>query len=325
MVFIAEMLDGKLNYQIDTMESLPIISLSELEKASPEEIKKLYDVCYEHGFFYIKEHGIGSEIINQTIDASRKFFKLPEDVKLNYRHDIQKVYPKHCRGYSPLYGELLDGEQADPKEIFDLGIERPLSEQPFTGPTVIPDDSIAPGFASSHYQLQNEILTKVVPKLLKGLALALGLEANWFDKYFIDPTFIHRTVYYPPGFGKAGKHTDTGIFTVLIQEYFPTPSLRVYTKDKWIDVPCIEDTFVINLGDMLQYWTEGLFVSTPHEVIHNRASDRVSMPIFVFPNIETIIQPLGTTKTIRSKEVMLNNFLSIWETGEGSGRAKELV
>ncbi len=309
------------------MESLPIISLSELEKASPEEIKKLYDVCYEHGFFYLKEHGVSPEIINRTIEASRNFFELPEDLKLNYRQDIQKVYPKTCRGYVPLYGEFLNKEIGfDPKEIFDLGIERPLSEKPFIGPTVIPDDSVAPGFASSHYQLQNEIMTKVTPNLLKGLALALGLEANWFDQYFTEPTLIQRTIYYPAGMGKAGKHTDNGIFTVLIQEYFPQPSLRVHTKDEWIDAPCVEDAFVINLGDMLQMWTKGLFVSTPHEVIHrNSEATRISIPLFVYPNIDAIIEPLGTNEKISSKEVMLKNFVSIWETHEGGGRAKELV
>lgn len=76
------------------MKTLPIISLSELEKASSEEIKKLYDVCYEHGFFYLKEHGVSPEIVNQTIEASRKFFELPEDVKQNYRQELQKFIPK---------------------------------------------------------------------------------------------------------------------------------------------------------------------------------------------------------------------------------------
>lgn len=309
------------------MKTLPIISLSELEKASQPEIKKLYDVCDEYGFFYLKEHRISPEIINQTIEASRNFFELPEAVKLNYRQDIQKVYPKTCRGYVPLYGEFLNKEIGfDPKEIFDLGIERPLSDEPFTGPTVIPDDSVAPGFASSHYQLQNEIMTKVVPKLLKGLALALGLEASWFDKYFTKPTLIQRTIYYPAGTGKAGKHTDNGIITVLIQEYFSEPSLRVHTQEKWIDAPCVEDAFLINLGDLLQMWTKGLFVSTPHEVIHrNSDATRISIPFFVYPNIDAIIEPFGTTEKISSKEVMLKNFVSIWETHEGAGRAKELV
>ncbi|NEP59169.1 MAG: isopenicillin N synthase family oxygenase [Symploca sp. SIO2G7] len=311
------------------MSSLPIISLSELarEESNNQEIKKLYDVCYKHGFFYLKEHGVSGEIIEKTIEASRRFFELPEEVKLNYRQDIQTVYPKTSRGYVPLYGEFLNKEIGfDPKEVFDLGIERPLSEQPFTGPTILPDDSIASGFASSHFQLQKEIMTKVTPKLLQGLALALGLEANWFDRFFTEPTLIHRTIYYPAGMGKAGKHTDNGIFTILIQEYFPEPSLRVYTKEKWIDAPCIEDAFVVNLGDMLQLWTNGLFVSTPHEVIHNDPnSTRVSIPFFVYPNIDTIIEPFGTKEKIISKEVMLKNFVSIWETHEGGGRAKELV
>lgn len=309
------------------MKTLPVISLSELGKGSEIEIKKLYDVCYEHGFFYLKEHGVSSEAIARTIEASRKFFELPEDVKQNYRQDIQKVYPKTSRGYVPLYGEFLNKEIGfDPKEIFDLGIEKPLSEQPFTGPTILPEDSVAPDFASSHFKLQNEIMTKVVPDLLKGLALALGLEANWFDRFFTNPILIHRTIYYPAGFGKAGKHTDNGIFTVLIQENFPQPSLRVQTKEGWIDAPCVEDAFVINLGDMLQMWTKGLFVSTPHEVIHNNSdATRISIPFFVYPNIDGIIEPFGTEEKISCKEVMLNNFTSIWETHEGAGRAKELV
>ncbi|NER01945.1 MAG: isopenicillin N synthase family oxygenase [Okeania sp. SIO3C4] len=308
------------------MKSLPIISLSKLEKASSQEIKNLYDVCYEHGFFYLKEHGVSSEIINQTIEASRKFFQLPEDVKLNYRQDIQKVYPKTSRGYIPLYGEFVNKETGfDPKEMFDLGIERPLSEQPFTGPTVIPDDTVAPGFASSHYELQNEIMTKVVPKLLKGLALALGLEANWFDRYFTEPALVQRTIYYPAGTGRAGKHTDNSVFTVLIQENLPLPSLRVYTKEEWIDAPCVEDAFVINLGDMLQIWTKRLFASTPHEVIHrNSGVSRISIPFFIYPNIDSIIEPFGTTQKISSKEIMLKGYASIWETHEGAGQAKEL-
>ena len=169
-------------------------------------------------------------------------------------------------------------------------------------------------------------MTKVVPKLLKGLALALELEANWFDRYFTELTLIQRTIYYPARMGKAGKHTDNGIFTVLIQEYFPEPSLRVYSQEEWIDVTCTEDVFVINLGDMLQMWTKGLFVSTPHEVIHrNSDATRISIPFFVYPNIDAIIEPFGTTEKISSKEVMLKNFVSIWFRMNGNRTNKDLV
>ncbi|MDB9517298.1 2-oxoglutarate and iron-dependent oxygenase domain-containing protein [Roseofilum reptotaenium CS-1145] len=312
------------------MNSLPIISLEKLKDLSfpsgNAEHKRLYETCLEHGFFYLKDHGIPSELVQKTIDASRNFFELPEETKQAYSQDKQTVYPKTSRGYSPLYGETLNGQTgADPKEVFDLGVERLPSDKPFTGKTVIPDDQVAPGFASSHYQLQGEILNKVVPPLLQGLAVALDQEYNWFDPYFEDPILIHRTVYYPPKAGSAGKHTDTGIFTILIQEYFSTPSLRVYAKEGWIDAECLENTFVINLGDMLQYWTNGLFVSTAHEVIHTLPHNRVSIPIFVFPNHNTLIQPMGTNKTINSTDVMLDNFQSIWVDKSGSGRAQELT
>ena len=309
------------------MEHLPIISLSELAKDDLDnpEVKKLYKACYECGFFYLKDHGVARLLVEQTIEASRNFFHLPEHIKRDYGHDIQKVYPPTSRGYVPLYGEALNGETGyDPKEIFDLGLDKPLSDQPFTGPNIMPENTVAPGFATSHYNLQQEIMTKVVPKLLRGISLALGLEATWFDQYFSDPVVIHRMVYYPQNSGQAGKHTDTGIFTVLIQEKLPHPSLRVYTKDKWIDVPCLENTFIINLGDMLQMWTDGLFVSTAHEVIHEVPTTRISFPFFIFPNIDTIIEPFGKDEKISTKEVMLNNFESIWETHKGSGRAQEL-
>ncbi|MBP0015461.1 MAG: isopenicillin N synthase family oxygenase [Roseofilum sp. SBFL] len=189
---------------------------------------------------------------------------------------------------------------------------------------MIPDDTISPGFASYHYQLQGEIMTKIVPHLLHGLAVALGKESNYFDSYFDEPILIHRTIYYPPEGGIAGKHTDNGIFTILIQEYFPNPSLRVYTKNAWIDAVCLDDAFVVNLGDMLQLWTNGLFVSTPHEVMHKLEQSRISIPFFVYPNVNAVFQPIGSDETINPTEVMLNNFNAIWVEKTGGGRAKEL-
>ena len=312
------------------MDSLPVISLEKLKdfngsNSGNEEHKRLYDVCLEHGFFYLKDHGISPDLVQRTIEASYNFFQLPEEIKKDYGQDKQTVYPKNCRGYVPLGGETLNPDfGSDPKQLFDLGIERPPSDKPFTGQTVIPDDTVAPDFAASHYQLQGEIMTKIVPHLLRGLAVALNLEPDWFDPYFDEPLVIHRAIYYPPEGGMAGKHTDNGIFTVLIQEYFPSPSLRVYAKDAWIDADCLEDAFVINLGDMLQLWTNGLFVSTAHEVIHKLPKKRISIPLFIYPNIDAIIEPIETNDRINVAETMLNNFNGIWVEKTGAGRAREL-
>ncbi|KHD07073.1 hypothetical protein PN36_22050 [Candidatus Thiomargarita nelsonii] len=306
--------------------SLPIISLSKLAEKDAQEVEKLYNVCCDNGFLYLKDHGVPLSTIRDTIKACRAFFELPDDIKRNYGQEHQKVHPNTSRGYSPLGGETLYGAAgADPKEIFDFGFDKPPSDQPFTGPNFMPDDTVAPNFTASLYKLQHEIMSKVAPKLLRGFALALKLEEDWFDKYFDDPVLLQRVIYYPANGGKAGKHTDNGIFTVLIQEPLPSPSLRVYTEDHWIDGPCPEELFVINLGDMLQLWTDGLFVSTPHEVIHDLPVTRISLPSFVYPNIDTILEPFGTDKKISTKEVMLKNFDSIWVSKKGGGmRVDEL-
>jgi len=307
-------------------DSLPTISLSKLAAKDPQELEKLYNVCSGEGFLYLTDHGVPLSIINNAIKASRHFFELPEETKRQYGQQHQSVFPNTSRGYSPLGGETLYNKAGpDPKELFDLGFDKPPSDQPFTGTTLMPDDSVAPNFASSLYELQHEIMSKVSPKLLRGFALALKLKEDWFDKYFNDPILIQRVIYYPEKGGKAGKHTDNGIFTVLIQEPLPSPSLRVFTKESWIDAPCPEGVFVINLGDMLQLWTNGLFVSTAHEVIHDLPVTRISLPFFVYPNIDTIIEPFGTDKKISTKEVMLKNFDSIWVSQKGAGiRVDEL-
>ncbi|CDN10001.1 hypothetical protein RintRC_5111 [Richelia intracellularis] len=71
-------------------------------------------------------------------------------------------------------------------------------------------------------------------------------------------------------------------------------------------------------------WTDGTFVSTPHEVIHESPGSRISIPFFIYPNIDATIEPFGKGEKISTKEVMLSNFESIWVTHKGAGRAQEL-
>lgn len=301
-------------------DGLPVISLSKLADGDVHEIKKLYTVCCDHGFLFLKDHGVSLAVIRDAIKACRTFFELPENIKRNYGQEHQLVHPRTARGYCPLGGETLFGAAgSDPKEIFDFGFDQPLADKPFIGPNVMPDDTVAPNFTAALYKLQQTIMSEVTPKLLRAFALALNLTEDWFDKYFDDPVLLQRAICYPANGGKAGKHTDNGIFTVLIQEPLTAPSLRVYTKEHWIDAPCPEDMFVINLGDMLQLWTGGLFVSTAHEVFHNLPVTRIALPSFVYPNIDTIFKPFGTEQKISSKEMMLKNFDSIWVTQKGAG------
>lgn len=309
------------------MEALNCISLEMLESGdSAREVQRLRDTCIQDGFFYLKNHGINPHLIDEAFIAARQFFALPLEIKNQFCQDQQQVSPKTCRGYVHTFGETLHAPTGpDCKQHFDMGREAALCEKPFTGPNLLPDEHTAPGFAKAMLALQDQVMHHVVPRLLQGLALALGLDKLFFEPFFSDPVLIQRALYYPPLRSGAGKHTDNGIFTLLFQEAGDACALRAFSQGRWIDVPPRGHEVVINLGDMLMKWSNGLFSSTPHQVIHRANSGRVSLPFFVYPNVDARFNPLGSDQIVSCQQVMLENFNSIWVTGQGAGRARELA
>lgn len=86
-------------------------------------------------------------------------------------------------------------------------------------------------------------------------------------------------------------HSDSGGFTILWQD--ANGGLEVQSKNgDWVGAPPIPETFVINLGNVMQIWTNGRFSSTPHRVINRSGNDRYSIPLFVNPNYDVPIAPL---------------------------------
>ncbi|MER9597267.1 2-oxoglutarate and iron-dependent oxygenase domain-containing protein [Mesorhizobium sp. M0244] len=309
------------------MTTLPQISLAKLaaDATRHEERERLRLACEEYGFFYLVEHGIPKEQIAEAIQASRRFFALPQSTKERYGHAVQNVYPATARGYSPLHGEVLHPEAGpDPKEMFDLGIENEGDRRPFAGCTRLPDDAVAPGFARSLLALQATVVNEVVPQLGMALADLLEMEEGWFRRHFTPPTVLQRVIRYPSTGGTAGKHTDNGFFTLLLQEELPTRSLQVWFGGRWVPAPSLPDSLVVNLGDMLQALSDDRFKSTPHQVVHTGPAERISLPFFIYPDIDARLTSRQRKQTFSVAEVMLRNFDSIWETGNGAGRAREL-
>ncbi|MER9445770.1 isopenicillin N synthase family oxygenase [Mesorhizobium sp. M0340] len=308
------------------MTTLPQISLAKLavNATRREERQRLQMACEEFGFFYLVEHGIPKEQITQAIEASRRFFALPQSIKERYGHAAQGMYPTIARGYSRLRGEILHPEAGpDPKEVFDLGIDSEGDRRPFAGSTRFPDDALAPGFARSLLALQTTVLDGVVPQLGTALADLIGMEEGWFPRHFSPPTLGQRVIRYPARGGTCAKHTDGGFFTLVLQEELPTRSLQVWFRERWMPVPSLPDSLVVNLGDMLQALSDDRFKSTPHQVAHSGVSDRISLPFFIYPDIDAHLTSHQGRHQFRVAEMMLRNFESV-EAGNGAGRAREL-
>ncbi|MFT5504711.1 MAG: isopenicillin N synthase-like dioxygenase [Gammaproteobacteria bacterium] len=274
---------------------IPVIDLS--RSASDMDSNGLVDsirtACTNVGFFYVTGHGVDSQVLDQLIKQSRCFFNLP----LGSRESIQ--LDQRMRGYLPLFYRSYEGESragTSHQEGFWIGHDRELDRQiPLQGPNQwleeLPDFKLA----MDAYFIQAETLSQ---KLLSLFSTALALSPNYLNGFFNNPTSRLKINHYPPQVNPENvndigvvPHSDSGCFTILWQD--KNGGLEIQNKaGDWVGAPPIEGSFVVNIGNILQYWTNGLFSSTPHRVINRNGRDRYSIPLFVNPDFETMIEPL---------------------------------
>lgn len=146
-----------------------------------------------------------------------------------------------------------------------------------------------------------EETTRAAHAVMRGIALSLSLEADYFARtYTADPTVLFRVFHYPPARTPAnqdngdewgvGEHTDYGLLTLLAQD--DCGGLQVKARDGWIEAPPIAGTLVCNIGDMLDRLTGGVYRSTPHRVRNVSGRERLSFPLFFDPAFAAVIEPL---------------------------------
>ncbi|MGB1239002.1 MAG: isopenicillin N synthase family dioxygenase, partial [Pseudomonadales bacterium] len=169
-----------------------------------------------------------------------------------------------------------------------------LAQKPLHGCNQYPDIQGFQALMEAHYWDMIE-LGKVI---LRGLAIALGIEPHFFDSEFSEPISVLRFIHYPAIELKqdelqigAGAHTDYGCITILYQDEIG--GLQVQNRNgQWLDATPIPGSFVINIGDMMARWSNDRYTSTPHRVVNPSGLERYSMPFFVEPNFDTDIRAL---------------------------------
>ena len=234
------------------------------------------------------------ELQQRLEDVHRVFFAQPEAHKLEIRMERGG---RAWRGYFPVGAELTSGSP-DQKEGIYFGSELRSNDPrvqrglPLHGPNLFPEDP--PGLRDTVLEYLEE-MTRLAHALMRGIALSLGLEADWFyDRYTRDPLILFRAFHYPAlrddTLWSVGEHTDYGLLTILRQD--DCGGLQVKSGGEWIPAPPIEDAFVCNIGDMLDRMTAGRYRSTPHRVRNLSGRDRISFPFFFDPGFETRVLPI---------------------------------
>jgi isopenicillin N synthase-like dioxygenase len=262
---------------------LPVIDLGSSDVPS-----QIASACRSTGFFYVSGHGVPPSLLTSLDAAARSFFSLPDEEK----RSIEMARGGSAwRGWFPVGAELTSGEP-DRKEGLYFGTELPAGHPlPLHGPNLFPAQ--VPALRPLVLSYLDE-LTAVAQKVLRGVAQSLDLAPDYFSSsYTADPTVLFRIFHYPPatdsGWG-VGEHTDYGLLTLLAQD--DNGGLQVHTPDGWLEAPPLPDTFVCNIGDMLERLTGGWYRSTPHRVRNTSGRDRLSFPFFFDPAFTEEVPPL---------------------------------
>jgi isopenicillin N synthase-like dioxygenase len=273
--------------------SLPVLDLAELDRG-PDAAARFRDALraatHEVGFFYLTGTGISPELEDRLLRAAIDFFALPYDEKLA----IENVKSPHFRGYTRIGGERTQGK-VDWREQIDIGPERPAVVDPgapdfsrLTGPNLWP---AAQPELRDVVEEWHDHLSGVARKLLRAWALSLGAEEEYFDRHFGEPSTLIKIVRYP---GKAdptpqqgvGAHKDSGVLTLLWVEP-GKGGLQVERDGEWVDAPPVPGAFVVNIGELLEYATQGYLTATNHRVVSPKAPDhRISVPFFFNPALD---------------------------------------
>lgn len=271
-------------------ETLPVLDLALLELPDADQspyLAELRTTARDVGFFYLINHGINPQLLQNVQSITQAFFALPDEEKQR----VSMIHSPHFRGYNRA-GVEYTREQRDQREQFDIGAERvALALQTgdpawkrLQGPNLWPE--ALPQLRPVIHAWQ-QAMTGIALRLLRTFAKSLSLPPDAFDAlYGTHPNEHVKLIRYPGQASDAsqqgiGAHKDSGFLTFLLQDEQPGLQVEV-TPGHWVDALPKPGAFVVNIGELLEIATNGYLRATVHRVVSPPArKERVSIAFFL--------------------------------------------
>jgi len=285
--------------EIPVIDISPLVGPQDNPKSLRKTAKEIENACKNIGFFYVKNHQIPQNHLDAVILVMQEFFNLPEEKKMKIHIGNSDVF----RGYTPL-GKELTNAKYDWHECVDFGLDlepnhpEVIAGNQLLGPNQWPENQ--PNFRKA-LERHWDLMILLGRRITEGLAMSLGFDKKKFARFMNKSHSFMRISNYPP-YGKdqeenvgdgIGAHIDYGFLTILLQDNIG--GLEVKNADnEWVSAPMIPGTFLINIGHMIQRWTNDYYKATVHRVIPPKHETRCSLPFFFEPNFDAIVVPLDT-------------------------------
>ena len=298
-----------------TLTTVPLIDVGDYRSDRTGDHGNLAEqidvACREIGFLVIEGHGVDPQLVADMHRIVAEYFALPHWEKMRF-----KMPEDRYRGYVPpasegLAGSLDEVAPLDLKESFSIGpFDHPFDEyhfgsdgSRFFAPNAWPE---RPRGMREVFEAYYAAMESLSSDLMRLFALALGVDEGWFDDKIDRQIANFSAIFYPsqadappvPGQLRAGAHSDYGSLTIVHTDS-DIGGLEVMTPSRdWAGVPCIPDTFVVNLGDLMADWTNHRWVSTLHRVVNPpqeaAGAEKTSLIFFHQPNYDAVIECIPT-------------------------------
>lgn len=280
------------------MKHVPVIDIAVWDDESRSALDA---ACRDWGFFQIVGHGIDGALTGAVLEQMRRFFALPDASKRAIERTATNAW-----GY---YDRELTKNVRDWKEIFDVG--PPETEGPLAGstpqwPDGLPEfERTLDAFSAACERVSYQLLSAIAVNLGQApdaLHAAFGARHSSFLRLNRYPVCEDPAPSDSPTGSQAGQfgihhHTDAGALTVLLQD--DQPGLQVSCGDHWFTVEPNPEALVINIGDVVQVWSNDLYRAPLHRVIAHGENERYSAPYFFNPAYATMYAPLCGTPRYR--------------------------
>ena len=254
------------------------------------------------GFFYIENHGVPQEAIDQAFAASRRFHSLPLAHKMETPINLDNVGYMGVNASMQRHSKVEVARKPNYNASFFVKRDRTpddpdvIAKKPYRGLNQWPRD--LPGFREAVVAYQKEV-EALGMRMLPVVARSLDLPQDYFAAYFNPAQYTLRMLHYPvrdesePDQFGTGAHTDGGFLTFLIQNGVGGLQIRK-TDGQWFDAPVLPGKYLVNSGDMMRRWTNDRYLSTPHRVLNVSGTDRYSMAFFFDPHLDRVLECLPT-------------------------------
>jgi isopenicillin N synthase-like dioxygenase len=274
-----------------SQSTIPVIDIEHLRDA--ETLETLDTACREWGFFQVINHGIPQDNLDAILTQARDFFALPLAAK--------RALSRTAENSWGFYDKELTKNIRDWKQIYDYGPAR--------------GDNRLPQWPAGKPEFRRQVLDYYAAcealafRLLIAIANNLGVASNCLLSGFLpEHSSFLRLNYYPEcprperpqgmetprtGHLALNHHTDAGALTLLLQD--DQPGLEVYRDEEWHLVEPRRDALVVNVGDIVQVWSNDAYQAALHRVVANSSHERFSVPFFFCPAYSADYAPLPTT------------------------------